>query len=244
MSTKVKWQGSIAEVYDPAYQYTHVHRFAPAAFEDHFFGADAVIPASGSEESGCKWSKKIVGAAPPTVAKVADAGGGVVQCALTSDSQAQTAALEMGDMRNFDVSKGLIWEARVKVSVLPTLVAEAVWGLIGDYAAPDSVTYSAFFTADGSGEIFCEVDDNATDSSATSGVTATTAQWKVYRMDFTSVTDVKFYIDGSEVAAATTFPYAATGANAILQPWFGMYKASGAGLGIIQVDYVRIWQNW
>ncbi|NIO43781.1 MAG: hypothetical protein GTO41_28665, partial [Burkholderiales bacterium] len=107
----------------------------------------------------------------------------------------------------------------------------------------DAITYSAFFTADGSGAIICEVDDNATDSSAASGVTATAAQTKIYRIDFTDVTDVRFYIDGAHVATGTTFPYAATGANAILQPLVGCYKASGAGVGTVQCDYQKIWSQ-
>jgi hypothetical protein len=244
MSTKAKWESQILTFYDSALLYEHVAPLAPLLFYDDFIGADTVIPAGGSEESGCKWSKKIVGVAPPTVAVKADTINGVVECALTVDSQKQDAGLYMGDQRQFSVAQGCVFETRVKISVLPTLLAEAVWGLIGDWAdGPDAITYSAFFTADGSGEVFCEADDNATDSSVTSGVTATAAQWKVYRIDFRDVTDVKFFIDGSRVGSGTTIPYAATGANATLQPYFGLYKASGAGLGKIEVDFVRIWQK-
>lgn len=240
---KYNWQntGRMA-FYDSSTFETHMTSF-PVCFYDDFIGADTVIPAGGSEESGCHWSKAIVGAAPPTVAKVADAAGGLVQCALTADSQAQTASLYMGDQRNFDVSKGLIFEARIKVSVTPTDVAEAVWGIMADTGVPDTVAYSAFFTADGSTSVYCETDDNATDTSADSGITAGTTDWRIYRIDCTDVTDIKFYIDGAQVASSTTFPYAATGANAILQPWIGLYKASGTGVGTIQCDYVRIMQN-
>jgi hypothetical protein len=185
-----------------------------------------------------------VGAAPPTVAGVADAANGLVQCALTADDQKQDAGLYMDDQRNFSLEQGLIFEARLKVSVLPTAAAEAIWGLVGDWAdGPDAITYSAFFTADGSGAINCEVDDNATDQAAASGVTVLATEWHTYRIDFTSVTDIRFYIDGVHVATATTFAYAATAANAILQPYLGLYKASGVGVGTIQVDYVRLWQE-
>jgi hypothetical protein len=242
-SIKARWINNILTYFHRS-TFERVLPVAPLVFYDDFVGAgNVVVPAAASAESGMPWAKKIVGAAPPTVAGVADGGGGLVQCALTSASQKQDAGLYMDDQRNFDITKGLIWEARVKLSVLPTLVAEAVFGLVGDWAdGPDAITYSAFFTADGSGEIICEADDNATNSSATSGVTATTAQWKIYRIDFSDVTDVRFYIDGVHVATGTTFPYAATGANAILQPYIGLYKASGAGVGTVQVDYVRIWQ--
>lgn len=243
MSTKAEWRGGILQYYDSATQ-ERVQPLAPILFEDDFLGADAVIPAAASAESGCKWVKKIVGAAPPTVAIVADGANGIAQCALTSASQKQSADLLMDDQRQFSVEQGLVVEMRVRLSVLPTLVAELNFGLIGDWAdGYDAITYSAFFTADGSGAITCEADDNATNSSVASGVTATAAQTKIYRIDFTDVTDVRYYIDGAHVASGTTIPYAATGANAVLQPFVGGYKASGAGLGTIQCDYVRIWGN-
>lgn len=244
MSTKSEWRNRILTFFCGS-TYETVGPMAPILFSDDFLAALNVIPAAGSEESGMPWSKKIVGAAPPTVAGVADQAGGVVACALTSASQKQDAGLYFGDDRQFDVSKGLVWEARIKISVLPTLAAEAVFGLCGDWAdGPDAITHSIFFSADGGGAITCETDDAATDSGAVaSGVTATAAQWKIYRIDCSDVTDIKFFIDGVEVAASTTFAYAATGANAILQPYLGLYKASGAGVGTIQVDYVKIWGN-
>jgi hypothetical protein len=222
MTTKARWRNNMLEFYDSSTQERTAPVGAPVVFYDDFLGAGkAVIPVGGSAESGMAWAQKIVGAAPPTVAGVADAANGVVACTLTADVQAQTAALYMDDQRQFSLEQGLVFECRVKISVLPTLVAECVWGLAGDYnAVPDTV-----------------------DRSTTSGVTATAAQWKIYRIDATTVGDVLYYIDGVHVATGTTFAYAATGANAILQPFFSCYKASGAGLGTLQIDYVRIWQQ-
>jgi len=196
-------------------------------------------------QPGYPWTKKIVGAAPPTVAMVADAAGGIAQCALTAAAQKQDAALFMDDNRQFLITQGVVFEARVKLSALPTTDGEAIWGLVGDWAdGPDNITYSVFFTADGSGEIFCEKDDGAggTDQSATSGVTVTNTDWKVYRIDCRDIASIKFYINGARVASGTTFPYIATGANATLQPYLGMYKALN-GAGTIQIDEVRIWGN-
>lgn len=206
---------------------------------DDFIGADVVIPASGSDESGCIWTKKIVGAAPPTVAIAANTVNGVVACTLTSDSQAQTAILHADDQKVWDSGQGLIFEARIKLSVLPTDVAEIVIGLASDYAAPDSTTYNAMFTADGDGALTCESDDNTTDSGAiASGTTLDNATWAILRIDCSNESDVKFYINGVRVASSTTFVV-----QGPLQPFIGCYKASGAGVGTIQVDYVRVWQN-
>lgn len=243
MSTKARWVNGILTYYD-GQTHEQLGPQAPLVFYDDFIGSGAtVIPAAASAESGCNWEKKITGST--TVAGLADAANGAIECALDSTSEKQDAGLYMGDQRQFSLEQGLIFETRLKVSVLPTDVAEAVFGVIDDWAdGPDAIVYSAFFSADGGGAITCETDDNATDSGAiSSGVTVTNAQWKIYRIDFTSLTDIRFYIDGVHVAAGTTFAYAATGANAILQPYFGLYKATGAGLGKIQVDYARLWQK-
>ncbi len=206
MATKGRVYNGSLEYYEGT---THERMFVARSlhYADDFVGAGkVVIPAAGSAESGMPWVKKIVGAAPPTVAGVADAAGGVVACTLTSDSQEQEASFYHGDQRNFILTRKLIWEAWVTVQVLPTLAAECVWGLIGDWGAtPDATTYNAFFTADGSGEVFCETDDNTTDSSATSGITVVAAESHLYRIDFTDMANILFFIDGARVASGTTF---------------------------------------
>ena len=236
MSTKARYRNSVLQFYDPALNHETIETKNPISFCDDFLGADIVIPATA--ESGCKWAKKIVGAAPPTVAGVANETNGAVACALTSDAQAQSAFLYMADQLTFDPGQGLIFEARVKASVLPTLVAEAVIGIAAAYGAPDNIATSAFFTADGSGELFCESDNGVTDTSATSGVTVTTGDWKILRIDCIDEDDIKFYIDGVGVATGSTFKTAAK-----CQPFIGLYKASGAGVGTVQIDYVKIWQK-
>jgi hypothetical protein len=242
-TTRSKYNSNTLDFYDSATQ-ERVARFAPVALYDDFLTPSLVVPAAGSLESGVLWAKKIVGAAPPTVAGVANETNGAVKCALTADSQKQDAGLYHADQLSFSALQGLVFETRLKISTLPTDVAEGVWGITSAWAdGPDNITYSAFFTADGSGEVFCESDDNATDASTTSGVTATNAQWKIYRIDCSdaAASGIRFFIDGTLVK--TSAAWAASAANSKVQPYLGMYKASGAGVGDITVDYVKIWQN-
>jgi len=217
---------------------------APIDFRDDFFGADVVIPASGSVESGCKWSKKIVGAAPPTVEKVADEVNGVIACALTADNEKQDAAFHMNDELQFSLAQGVVFEAWVKLSVLPTGAASvASWGLWGAWADGGSAYRVGFTAESGSGLITCECDDNATDTNASSGVTVTASDWHLYQIFCTDQTNIKFFIDGMRVAGSTTFNNAASAANLKCQPHFGMYKATGTTVGTMQIDSVRILQN-
>ena len=247
MSTKSKFKNGILNFYESGTQEI-VAPLAPVYFYDDFVGSNAAIPSSTAMEAGMFWSKLITSASTvsnASVAYVADAANGQVSCTLTTEAEVQHAMLYCGNQRNFSLLQGCVFEARVNLAVLPTSNSEVAFGLIGDAstAGPDGATYSAFFTADGSGELICEMDDNSTDYSATSSVTATTAQWKVCRIDASDYTNVKFYIDGNPVATGTTFNYGATGADAVLQPFIAAYSTSGTVAASIIADYVRVWQK-
>ena len=240
---KYNWHESGRQVFYDGVTFETLKAMFPVCYYDDFLGAGKVtIPAAGSPAGGLDWVKKIVATA--TVAGAANAASGVVQCALTTASAEEEGILYHDDQRNFDISKGLIFETRVKVSVLPTGIAEAVFGVAVAYVkGPDNPAYRVYFTVDGSGLLYCESDDAATPLSVTSGVTLLATDWAILRIDATAVTGLKFFVNGVRVAAATTFPYAATGANAIVQPYFGVYKASGSDVCTIDIDYVKMWQN-
>lgn len=238
------WHNTGKQVFYDGSTFETLLAMYPVQFYDDFDAADLVIPASGADESGCKWTKKLVGAAPPTVATVADTPNGLVACALTADAQKQDAALHMDDQLSLSIAQGAIFETRLAMSVLPTLNGVASWGFWGAWGDGGSAYRVGFEAVAASpAAITCECDDNATDTSAASGVTCTAAQFRVYRIDCTTQSDIKFYIDGARVASGTTFNNAASAANSKCQPHIGMYKASGAGLGTIQVDYVKVYQN-
>ena len=241
--TGAQWRSARLEFFDKVTQEV-VQPIAPILFEEEWLGAWTAVPPAGTPESGCRWVDKIVGAGPPTVGILANGDGGQVECALNVSGNKQSADVYMDDNRQFSIEYDTMIEMWVNMAVIPDDEAELNWGLFGDWAdGYDAITYSAFFTLDGTAEVICELDDNATNSSATSGITVVAGVWHCYKIDFTDVTSVKFYIDGAQVAAATTFPYAATGANAVLQPFVGAYKAAGAGLGTVNCRSVRIWGN-
>lgn len=215
-------------------------------YRDDFVGAgSAVIPAAGSAESGVDWTSKIVGAAPPTVASVANAAGGQFACTLTAASQKQDAALYHGDVLAFDITKGLIWEARVQLSVLPSAASvQAIWGLSAAWIdGPDNAAAYIQFAATANGAVLMRAYDGVTAYSVASGVTLLNSDYKIFRIDATDVTDIKFYIDGVQVSANSAVAFAATGATAILQPYFSVYKPSGTGVATLKGDYVKIFAN-
>jgi hypothetical protein len=243
MSTKAIYNGGVVRYYDSVSQET-VSRLASVALYDDFLTPSLVVPAVGSLESGVLWASKIIGAAPPTVAGVANDLNGTVACTLTSASQKQDAEIYAGDQLCWSILQGLQFEARVKLSVLPTGVGQATIGVAGAWAdGHDAITYSAFFTARASGLLYCDTDDNVTDNDVTSGITLTATDWAILRIDASDPLNIMFYVNGARVAASTTFGWAASASNSKVQPFLGVYKASGTGVGTLTVDYVRLSQN-
>lgn len=243
MTTRAQWRSSRLHFYDDV-SLNLSEPVAPIVFEEDFFGASLVIPDHAAPESGCPWVSEIVGAGPPTTAIIQNGANGICECALEATPEAQSAEVYMNDQRQYSVVNHTAIGVYARLTVLPTLLAEIGWGMFGDLAAGyDNITFGGFFTADGSGAINCHTDDNVTPTEAASGVTVLATDWHAYHIDFADPTDVHFYIDGVRVAAATTFPYAATAGDAVLQPLFGGYKSGGAGVGTIKVDQFVIWSN-
>lgn len=215
-------------------------------YRNDFLGQGSlVIPAAGSAENGVDWVKKIVGAAPPTVAGVANGAGGQVACTLTATSEKQDAALYFGDQLNFDVTKGLIFEARVKLTVLPSAAGvQAVWGLSSAWIdGPDNASDYLEFGATANGAVLMRSQDGTTQASIASGTTVLATDFHIYRIDATDVADIKYFIDGARVSGNAAIGFAATGASAVLQPYFSAYKPSGTGVGTLALDYVKVFAS-
>lgn len=244
MTTKSISRGGVLRFFDDA-SFETIARFAPLVYQEDFLGiGHLVIPAAGSA-SDLDWVKKIVGAAPPTVAGVASAIGGQVACTLTSDSQKQDAVLYWGDQKALDVTKGVVFEARFKLSVLPSAAGvQAVVGLASDWIdGPDNNTCYLQVGATANGALLVRSYDGATQISAAAGVTLTTADWAIVRIDAMDLTDVKMFINGAQVTTNGQINFAATGTLAVLQPYCAMYKPSGTGTGTLTIDYVKAWMN-
>lgn len=215
---------------------------APLQFDDDFIGGGhtAGVPAAGSPTAGYPWVKKIVGAGPPTVALVSNAAGGQIACTLTSTSEKQDAALYWNDNLSLDVTKGLIFAARVALSVLPSVAAvECVWGVQSAWIdGPLNGAEFIRFGATGNGTILMTTFDGTTTNSISTGVTVVAGAFHTYRIDCSDVTDIKFFIDGVQYNTKGQLGFAATGASAIMQAYMSAYKASGTGVGTITADAI------
>ena len=187
-----------------------------------------------------------------TAVMVAHQSNGLFQLTVTAGGAAEDAVLHHGDNRTFDVTNGVIFETKIDVSTLLAGAGtiEGVIGMCGDHAlSNDAILENAWFKLDGAGtQIVCETDDGAggTDNDdVATGVFAVAGTPNIYRIDFTTLTDVKFFIDGVRVAASTTFDMStlAAGGTACLQPYIELDCAADVSEGAFDVDYVKIWSN-
>lgn len=245
MTTKSKYAGGRLEFYDGSTQ-ERVLPVAANVFYLDFLGAGyKTFPAAGSATAGAEFVKKIVGAGPPTIAGVANAVGGQIACALTATSEKQDAALYWDDNLGLDATKGLVFETRVQLSVLPSVAGtQAIWGLSSAWIdGPDNNTCYLEFGATASGAVLIRAFDGVTHTSIASGVSVLAADFHTYRIDAANITDVKFFIDGAQVSATGAVNFAATGTLAVLQPVIQAYKASGTDLCTVTCDYIRAWMN-
>jgi len=242
MPTKSGWRAGMLEFND-SQTHERVLPLAPLVFYDDFLGLDGFL----IDETGSSGAWTTVEVALNTAIGIrADTANGVVQMTMDADVNAEDAVIDMGDQRQFNVKAGLVFECRINVAVLPTLTGQAVFGMCGDHNLDkDAATESAWFKLDGSGAVLAETDDTTNDNDDTAtGVTAVAGTYNIYRIDFTDISDVKFYIDGARVSGSTTFNMSnLSDAEGLMQPYFSLDKGADAGLGTLDLDYVRIWSE-
>lgn len=253
MSTKARYESGILREFDDQQKFETVFANSALFFQEDFVGAghSAGIPAATSPAAGYPWVKKIVGAAPPTVALVANAAGGQVALTLFATSEKEDAALYWNDNLALDASKKGSFEIVAALSVPPSAAGvQAVMGLQSVWTdGPDTASFYVGFGWTANGNLLIRSKDGVTTSAIAAAPTGTgvaiatdTAQ-HVYRVDVSDPTDVGFYVDGIRVNVKNSITFAAVGANAVLQPYASVYKPSGAGLATLTIDKIDVWGN-
>ena len=207
-------------------------------FEEDFFAANgATLPVPHA--------KAVQGSA--TGDYLADTAGGVYSLATAAVSEAEAAQLTWGDQLMLDPTKGLIFEARVRVNIPgATISADERWvvGLVNDHAtaqtALDGTTFNAWFRGEGANlNILVEGDDNVTntdDIDTTFDYVDNT--YMMLKIDMTDLSKVKFYVDGKLVP--TTVNCSALVATNLLQPIFCYQRDAGTEINLLEVDWYRV----
>jgi hypothetical protein len=242
MATNIrgKWTGEGGRIrhYDSANNNETVLVIADYWFDDDFDGK--------AIDTTNRWTFLDVSAAGNTTPiLVPDSPAGIVSIPLDATNEIQLSGMTWGDNRTLVLNQGLGIEGRIALSVLPTGLVTFCFGIAGDHnAAVNTVAESIWFRADGSGAITVETDDTVNETSlVATGVTLTAGLFAVFRIDCSDIASVKFYINGVQVAAGTTFNMSQV-AGLKLQPVVRIGKeAAATTVGTVQWDYIRCWQN-
>ena len=165
---------------------------------------------------------------------------GEATLAFDSQAEAQNVCLFMSDRLNFDIDKLLRVEMAVKtVASLDSATSLAFGMASARNDAIDSITAHASFRLIGDNSVVVETDDGTTDLDDKATGTTLVATYKRFVIDFSGGTgNVKFYIDGVQVATATTFDMSAYTAG--LQPYVQIQKTSDNNTDSVTVDYIKI----
>lgn len=207
-------------------------------YVDDFIGTPVTFPTSAN--IGTPWLTDVTGAAPPTHVR----SGSEAILTLTADNQAQILGLHHNDSLAFDIDDLRRVEMRVRIGAATftsgSILVFGVSSARNDTA--DSVGEHAWFRMEGANsttQVYVETDDAVRDNNdVATGVTLGTT-YKRFVIDFAGgKSDVKFYIDGQRVAAATTFDM--SGYSGGFQPLVQLQKAANTNADVCRVDYVKI----
>ena len=241
MVQRFQFRNKMAESYDSVTQERRPWG-AYVLFEDEFLGFQFIRTETGSTAI---WSTVEV-LLNTAIGILADQAGGVLRLVIDVDNNAEDAVIYWGNQRAINLKAGAVFECRAKLSVIPTLTTEIVFGMAGDHNLDkDTISEAAWFKFDGSAAALAESDDTTNNNDDIStGVTVLTTEYRIYRIDFTNLANVLFFIDGVGVATATTFDMSnLTDAEAIMQPYISMDKGADTGVATFDIDYVRVWSK-
>ena len=196
------------------------------------------------------------GSTNATIAPIA-AANGIIRLAHTTDNEAQAVGVTTDGLAAIDPTKSPIFECRAAINLNTDAALasaskyEVYLGLaITDQAiattndAVDGFSDVAMFKLgpDGTNSIMMETDDDSTHNvDVDSGIDFTSGTFHVYRIDMSSISNVKFFVDGKLANNGNTFDMSNIAAGDLLEPYI-LFKRSGDGTErahTMDVDYVH-----
>lgn len=204
--------------------------------DDDFIGD---FPAAATALDGQSWTKVETNGLGVISS---DEANGVLKFSADAVAEAATCTLFL-ENSPFDIDQSPIFECRLAVFDIGDAAAVDIdFGLASDDHATDFEAIATFaaFHLDGTNlSVLCHSDDGTTD---TAGVDSTVDlvdnTYANFKIDVSDKADVKFYINGTRVCAATTFDISAyTGA---LTPIVMVEKTSDDTTFDVRVDRIRV----
>jgi hypothetical protein len=108
---------------------------------------------------------------------------------------------------------------------------------------PDNASFYIQFQMNGGGLVNMRTKDGIHTLSGFTGSVLTASAPHNFKFHVDEAGHVRFEIDGADTSTTGQFIFGATGANAVLQPYFSVYKPSGAGVATMAIDMVALSAN-
>ena len=190
-----------------------------------------------------------------------DAPDGVLRLLHTTTTETEACLLSLGGTNAISPTKEPIFEARVKVNLSTDSVFEAasVYEVIVGMATAGSAVSVSAAAFDGfadnvgfrlgggaqaTNSIFMESDDGTTNNDdVDSGIDFTAGSYHVYKIDMSSINNVKFYVDGVLANNGNTFDMSAIAAGDHLEPFILFARTNAGGTErahSLDIDYVNV----
>ena len=171
---------------------------------------------------------------------------GVAELSFDSQAEAQNVCLSFGDKLAFDIDKLTTWETRIRMGQAAVdATTMLAFGITGDRNdAIDTMAVNALFRVIGSDSttnVVLETDDASENNDDIASGTTLINAWKHFKIDFSVITSVTFWIDDAQVGSATTFDMSNhTGG---IQPFFQIQKTSDNNTDSVEIDFVKLTGN-
>ena len=204
-------------------------------FCDHFNRPQALTTTPGMNG----WTIKDTSSAGTPTYLVATADGGGMKLTLASTSEAEVVTMYHNDVLCFDLARIQFCEIIALVGGIDAVTTLTMGLGSAQSDTDDSVATNAWFRIEGSAStsaLVVETDDAVTDNNDVATGATLSSTLKTLRIDFTNgLADVRFYVDGSRVAAETTFDMSGLTAGLNVQPFVQLQKASGTGVPSVTI---------
>jgi hypothetical protein len=214
---------------------------ATRKFVDDF---DRPIDFTAATSNGYWCIKDTSSSGTPTYATVTASDGGMLTLTMSNTNEAQVLTLYHKDLLFYDLEylQHVWWVLKVASIASTTTLVAGVGSAQNDTA--DSVVTNAWFRMDGgtsTSTLYVETDDAATDVAATTTGTTLSTTFKKCHIDFTyGLGDVRFYVDGERVAAATSFDMSGLTSGLNVQPFLQIQKSGGTSTAAVSIGQFGI----
>lgn len=163
--------------------------------------------------------------------------GATLTLAATNESEIVT--LYTNDVKTIPLEDIISIEWAMKVANIDSNTIMVAGVATNQNDTADSVAEHAWFRIEGATSttaLVAETDDATTDNNDKATGTSLSSTVKRLKIDFRNgLDDVRFYVDGSRRASATTFDMEAATANLTVQPFVQLQKSTGTGTPSVSI---------